>query len=165
MTDYECNVSWLTTWYRNEGKWNVFCIAKYDSAATLADTNLSSSPSVTPRQIAENTQAYRILHAEGPHYPFCIIPTPGYKPLLHQQKTVKAKLEQTHLSWSGEKAERGLMFAEKAHSAGHPTSSVCILSPKILTGCSEDIQIALISSPVNYKLFWAEFLQSEQSLS
>jgi hypothetical protein len=55
-------------------------MAKNDSAATLADTYLPSDkqfsfirPSVTPKQIAENTQAYGVLHAEGSLYPFCII--------------------------------------------------------------------------------------------
>jgi hypothetical protein len=37
-------------------------------------------PSVTPKQIVENTQAYRVLHAEASHYPFCIISPPPPPP-------------------------------------------------------------------------------------
>jgi hypothetical protein len=37
-----------------------------------ANKQLFIRPSLTPKQIAENTQAYEVRHAEVSHYPFCI---------------------------------------------------------------------------------------------
>jgi len=98
-----------------------------------ANKQLFIRPSLTPKQIAENTSAYEALHAEASHYPFRItspIPTPHHKHLLRQQKMAKAKLEQTHFSGRRERAERGPMFAQRAPRTGHPTSHTCVSVPK-----------------------------------